>query len=168
MVTKINVTILTIFLNFCWALNAQQVYDSISKESITVNQVCILYKNKSCLRKIDAFTTANSNKKKRNDFTKEYYTYKYFGKDIIEINKKGLITSFEIWSKNVVVTNNNISIGESFANFYKYFPLSYKNVRMNSLNDKYLKVSIIGQDDVYLMFIFKNDILITIKIWYDY
>jgi hypothetical protein len=153
-------------MNFFMALSAQISYDKITAESITINNIPILYKNKSFVGKV--FSKPVRIEKRRNGFTEEKYTYKYFGEDMVEINKKGLITAFSIRSKNFALTNKNIHIGDSLVNFSKYFPISFSNVRSNVPNEKYLRVSLIGEDDVYLVFNFTQDKLISMSIWYDY
>jgi hypothetical protein len=165
MMKKVKILVF-ILLFFQVILSAQTNYDKIAEEAITINKTSILYKNKSLLSNV--FPKPTKVKKRKNDFTKVMYTYKYFGTDMVEINKKGLITAFNIRSKNFVLTNNNIRIGDPLTNFTKYFPLSFSNIRSNVPNEKYLKVSIIGEDDVYLVFNFKYDILFSMEIWYDY
>lgn len=140
-------------------------FDTIQLQDVTIDKQRLLYENKKVAELM--FGRKYKKRKRKNDFAGDTEIIHDYGANSITLNRKGLIIGFNI------STNNHLFLGKfrtgqsKLIDFKPLFPYGYHNFA-NYGDNSFLKVAIKDQDDVFIIFWFKSEVLVNVTIWYDY
>lgn len=140
-------------------------FDTIQLHDITVNKQRLLYENKKVAELM--FGRKYKKRKEKNYFTKDTEIIHDYGANSITLNRKGLVVGFHISTNNYLFLGKFRTGQSKLIDFKPLFPYGYHNFA-NYGGNRFLKVAIKGQDDTFIIFSFESEVLVNVKIWYDY